>query len=192
MDYQLYIDKQIARSKETQSWTVNKYHKRSYIYARMQQFGVVGKTILCVGARDVSEMDFFKKLGFKVDGIDLWSSGEIIECDMSEMLDHPYLSNKEYDIVFACDVMEHCCDLIGFVKGLNKICKTYFVCFSITCKNAPYGINLDNWDCARHEFMNDNQDDSTNSLLKTFDQFSVVTNAVERDGKQVIFILKKK
>jgi len=157
----------------------------------MQQFGVCGKNILCVGARDDSEANFFRKLGMEADGIDLYSSGKIIECDMSKMLEHPYLKNKEYDIIFASDSLEHCADLCGFIQGLNKLCKNYFVCFGPSANGALEGINIDNWDCAIHKFMTDNSNFAKN-LLDAFCQFDIVTSQLDRGGKKLFFILKKK
>lgn len=163
------------------------YSRRwQWIYDSMQEHGVKGNSFLSIGARGDREVGFFTNKGYDAVGIDLHETRTIINCDMSRMYEHPELKNTRFDIVFSCNVLEHCLDLEGFVKSLNLVCKKYFVCmFGITKK-------LDRWDCSRHEFMNfagtDNYD---KELIKTFSCFEIITNEVHKGGKRGYFILKK-
>jgi len=193
--YERYIKTQIRRAKRTAHMTRKRDDRRQWILNRMGELGVDGKSILCVGARDISEINFFKNKGFFSEGIDIYSPKGIIECDMSKMLEHPYLKDKKYDIVLSCESIEHCFDLSGFIDGLNVVCNRYFVCMCPSYLNSEtldeIGRNEIYWDCSLHEFMSDNNKLGEN-LAKTFEQFNVLTSEVYKNGKRLFFILEKK
>jgi len=161
--------------------------RRRYLYKRMSKTGVKGSTILCIGARDDSEILFFKERGYQTDGIDLYSTDNIIECDMSKIYEHPYFQEKKYDIVFSNESLEHCLDIDGFIKGLNLVCKRYFVCM---CPVGDAGL----WDCARHSFMEhmDDIEHNKKDLEECFSEFNVILNEIHKEGHRMFFILEKK
>ena len=154
----------------------------------MIEHGIKGKSFLCVGARDDSEVDFFLNKGHSAVGIDLYDTEKIINCDMSRMYEHPKLKDMRFDIVFSCESLEHCWDLEGFVKSLNLVCDKYFVCmFHII--ELPTKV----WDCQRPDFVNyvgtDRYDEE---LLKTFPGFELVINEIHTlSHTRGFFILKK-
>lgn len=189
INYQRYLAKQKHWSSRSMSQTDKHVGKRLWVYSRMQELEVYGKTMLCVGARHDSEVNFFQERGFAVDGIDLHATGKIIECDMSKMLEHDYLKDKNYDVVFSHDSMEHCLDLEGFIKGLNVLCKGYFVCtcpFHGSSRQEEYNVKL--WDCSIHKFM---IDPIRENLLETFREFSVVVADAYPTKTKCFFVLKK-
>ncbi|KKL80751.1 hypothetical protein LCGC14_2001620 [marine sediment metagenome] len=160
----------------------------------MEELKITGESILCVGARHSSEVEFFEKKGFKAEGIDLFEANKIIKCDMSKMLKHPYIKDQKYDIVFCNEVMEHCVDLDGFIKGLNKICKKYFVCLGPASKEKKEIIRYNWWDCSVHKFMINinNTEVYSKNLLTTFKEFKIVINESYKEGHRLFFILEKK
>ncbi len=190
-NYEEYIKLQRRRSRRTRGETQKRERQREWIYNKMIEVGVEGKTMLCLGARDDSEIEFFEKKGYKVDGIDLYETNKIIECDMSKIYEHKYFKNKKYDIVFASDSIEHCLDFDGFIKGLNFVCDKYFV-----CRSPTYSNRVSEWDCAVHLFMEncDDPDMYYKNLKESFSQFNIVINELDnrRNKRRLFFILRKK
>lgn len=186
-NYAEYINKQVSRSSSSYNLTRKYEQRRIYIYNRMKELGINGHKILCVGARDDSELDFFRERGYEVDGIDLVSNGRIMKCDMSKIHESRYFQQQRYDIVFSSDSIEHCLDLEGFVRGLNIICSGYFICMCPVVKEP----NM--WDCSRHLFMVGVDDFGTycRNLRKCFPYFSIIINEVHKKGKRLFFILKR-
>jgi len=192
--YDQHIKLQISKAQRTVGRTIRFKYRREWIYNKMQELKITGKSILCVGARHYSEVEFFEKRGFKSEGIDLFEADQIIKCNMSKMLEHPYIKNQKYDIVFCNEVMEHCVDLNGFIKGLNKICKKYFICMGPSSQEKEKIIRYSWWDPAVHQFMIDSQDIGiySKNLLETFKDFKIIVNESHKNGHRVFFILKKK
>ncbi len=146
-DYDEYIKLQIKRSRRTKGMTRREScnRRREWIYKRMTELEIEGKSILCLGARDEAEINFFENKGYEVDGIDLFNSGKVIECDMSRLLKHEYFKNKKYDIIFAMEAIEHCLNFEGLLEGINKLCKRYFICMSPIC-GTKIIQKPDNWE----------------------------------------------
>ena len=196
-DYQEYINMQIGKSKRTRFVTKGGTYKRrrKWIYDRMKELKIKGETILCLGARDKSEVIFFEEKGFQADGIDLYSSEKIIVCDMSKLLKHEYFKNKKYDIIFAHDSLEHCLDFKGLLKGINKLCRKYFICLSPIFDNE-LRIEPGFWDCNFQSFMVlknvFDEEIYKKCLLDTFKEFDIVYNKAYKSNMLVFFILRKK
>ena len=194
-DYKKYIELQKGKSLRTRYLTIRHGGRREWIYNKMQEMGVEGESILCVGARDFTEVDFFEKKGFKAEGIDLHGEDKIIECDMSKMLEHPYIKDQKYDIVYCNDVLEHCLDLDGFIEGLNKVCNKYFVCMNTSGKaETEERYNIDWWDCSIHKVMIGIEDEEVyrKNILEAFSEFEIVINESHKDNQRIFLILKKK
>ena len=192
-DYQIYINTQLRRATRSQNKTRTDKTRRQWIYSRMQELNIDGKTVLCVGARHESEMDFFEEKGFEVEGIDLWDEGKMVKCDMSKMLEHPHFKNQRYDIVYSNESIEHCLDLDGFIKGLNVMCKKYFVCMCPDSDHAGLTEGYTNptlWDCSVHKFQT-SHDKYEEYLMDAFDQFKIIVAEVHRRSR-LFFILEKK
>tara|TARA_Y100000310_G_C20582538_1_gene763732 strand:+ start:414 stop:968 length:555 start_codon:yes stop_codon:yes gene_type:complete len=81
------------------------------------------KNILCVGARDSSEVFFFREKGLNAIGIDLFSADQstIKVLDM-HMMGETFGEN-EFDIVFACHSLEHSANPEKVLHGMKKISK---------------------------------------------------------------------
>ena len=159
---------------------------REWIYDSMQKHGVSGKNILCVGARDDCEVDFFNERGYETIGIDLYNTEKIIKCDMAKMHTHPILKDMRFDIVLSCHSMEHCLDFEGFITGLDLLCKKYFVCM------MPYTPEPNIWDCQRPAFVDYvGAKDFDEKIIDSFPGFEIVVNEIQKIGTRGFFILKK-
>jgi cyclopropane fatty-acyl-phospholipid synthase-like methyltransferase len=187
-DYDDYVQAQIKRARKTMFQTSDHEARREFIYKTMVEQGVSGESVLCVGARDGSEVKFFEEKKFSsVVGIDLFESKQIICCDMSKMTEHPKLK-KKFDIIISIESIEHCLDIDGFIHGLNALCKRYFVCM------CPVIRVPSQWDCGSLPFMLDlkSVSDLKVKLENYFTDFSVVHCDMQKKGKRLFFILKKK
>jgi len=190
-NYKEYIDYQIKRSKKTKNMTIKRELRREFVYERMVELGIEKGSILCIGARDDSEVVFFEKKGLESEGIDLYKTDKIIKCDMSRMLRHSYLKDKKYDIIYASEVLEHCLDIEGLIKGLNQICKGYFICMGPSSKKID---SRSKWDCSIHDFMKEfeNEESLKKSLENTFTEFKVIVGEIYKKGGKIFFIMEKK
>jgi hypothetical protein len=188
--YGAYIKYQKRRASRTKGLTQKRELRREYVYGRMEELGLKCKNILCLGARDDSEVSFFEKKGMESKGIDLYATDKIIKCDMSKMLKHAEIKDEEYDVFFASEALEHCLDFEGFIKGLNKVCKKYFICIGPTEKKVVEGSL---WDCSIHEFMKKNNEEELKQCLEdTFEKFSVIVSELHKQNTRVFFIMEKK
>jgi hypothetical protein len=183
--YSDYIAAQADYASRRKTRTRKHERCRQWIYDYLKDHNIEGDSFLCVGARDDSEIDFFTNKGHEATGIDLYESKSIIKCDMSRIYDHPELQYKKFDIVFSMNSLEHCLDLRGFVRGLNLVCRKYFVCmFDI--------VELTWWDCQRPDFVKYiGTEKYNNEIVKTFPGFEIVVSELHKDKKRVFFILKK-
>jgi hypothetical protein len=186
-DYQDYVDQQIKRARSSVGITRRSSVRREWIFQQMQEHGVSGKNMLCVGARDKSELDFFREKGYEVEGIDLYKAEGIRVCDMSKMHIDPLMRFQRYSVVLSCESIEHCLDAEGFLKGLNVVCFEYFVCM------CPVVKDPNQWDCQQWSFMRDikDRDDLRQKLEVCFDEFDVITCDIHKRGTRLFFILKK-
>ena len=194
--YSHYINHQIKGANRTHHRTYSHERLRIYLLKEMERWKVSSKSMLCVGARDKNEVEFFNKNGFKTTGFDIAASEKLIVCDMSKMYQHGYFVGRKYDIVMSIEAMEHCLDLEGFIKGLNLVCKKYFVCMMT---NLPKPTQ---WDCGEHPFMVKtafNSDKPSKYSIKefhqkleeTFTEFKIVMAEIHKRGTRLVFMLEK-
>ncbi len=80
-----------------------------------------GKKVLCIGARNVAEINYFKSKHVQsVVGIDLFSdSTEILVMDMHQMT---FLKN-EFDVVYSCHSLEHAYDPKQVIGEIIRVVK---------------------------------------------------------------------
>lgn len=187
-NYDDYVRYQAARAQSSKKLTVRYERKRKWILEKMRGLNVKGRTVLCVGARDQSEVEFFENNGFReVTGIDLFEGPKIVECDMSKIYAHKDLKYHRYDIVYSCESLEHCLDFDGFLRSLNVCCLNYFVCM------CPVVDEPTQWDCNRTSFMEGlkDDDDLKKKLEAVFDEFNVLHCEIQKAGSRLFFILKR-
>lgn len=81
------------------------------------------KKILCVGARDESEVNYFRNKGIDAIGIDLFSKNQTIIkiLDMHELGSN--FSENEFDIIFSCHSLEHSVKPDKVLQDMKKISK---------------------------------------------------------------------
>ncbi len=196
-DYDEYIKLQIKRSRRTSGMTRRPSceRRRNWIYKRMKELKIEGKSILCLGARDEAEINFFENKGYKVDGIDLYGRGKVIEADMSKLLEHEHFKDKKYDIIFGMEALEHCLDFENLLKAINKMCKKYLI-FMGPVLGSPTIPIPDEWDCNFQPFMFAENIKSKkihdSLLLNTFKEFDIIVNEVHKRGRRLFFVLKRK
>jgi len=163
----------------------------------MNELGIKGDNILCVGAIDDSEVLFFEDNGYNAIGIDLLdTTNKVMQCDMSRIYEHNYFKGQRYDIVMANESLEHCYDFEGFMKGLNLVCSKYFICMGPTLLKLKKEGAPNQWDCNVLDFMlyekEEDKDKYKNSLLDCFKEFGIIINEIHKEGDRLFFILKKK
>jgi len=84
----------------------------------LKHYFPTAKTVLCVGARDNSEVTTFIKYGYLAEGIDVCTESELItRMDVSDLTeDFGY-----FDIVYCSHVLEHISDAEVALNKINKI-----------------------------------------------------------------------
>lgn len=190
-DYQQYLDFQKEKAQRTRFLTNRPKgeQKRQEIYELINLYAPDIASLLCVGCRDEAEINFFKNKNIATEGIDLYSGNCIIQCDMSQMHNHPYFQNKQYDALLFLDSLEHCMDLDGLLQGIKNVCKKYI----IAC--VPFRSRPSSWDCAVHPFML--KDTYLEGLQTCFTDFKILYTAIrspkknEKVNTHLLFILKK-
>ncbi len=79
-----------------------------------------GKTVLCIGARDDSEVETFSKEGYTVSAIDVCIETHLIKkMDVSELT--PEFGT--YDIIYCSHVLEHVMDPIKTMKAIKSVAR---------------------------------------------------------------------
>lgn len=120
ISYDDYIaaQKQHERSK---SRTVNKRAVRLKDIATMKAMAPTAKKVLCVGARDPSEVKDFLDEGYEALGIDLFSNNPLIRVmDMNELGSN--FAEAEFDIGYSSHSLEHSYEPEKVVLQLRKVC----------------------------------------------------------------------
>lgn len=182
--YEEYVLAQKTAARKTKQITPRNERKREIIQKTIEELELKIDSILCVGARERSEVDFFQNIGYSTIGIDLYRNDNILECDMSKIPDHPNFQNKIFSAVISIDSIEHCLDLEGFKRGLDKVCSRYFICLS------RFRTKPSNWDVAVYPFIQEkNFEAGLNYCFPHFQTIYLTPAVNEKDG--FLFILKK-
>jgi len=104
-EHNAYVTEQVERHYKTQDRTRGRPHE---IYVnKLKESFPEAKKVLCVGARDASEVQAFIDAGFESIGIDLWSTDEDLVklVDMHTLPDN--FAEDEFDVIFSCHSLEH-------------------------------------------------------------------------------------
>ncbi|MFN7875405.1 MAG: class I SAM-dependent methyltransferase [Pirellula sp.] len=116
-EYQAYVGKQLSR-------TINKkVHRGTHTYFLIDEinakFGVSGKTVLCVGCRNLVEVEYFEsKSASKITAIDLNGDEiKILSMDMHNLK----FPDKSFDIVFSSHSLEHSFDPKKVISELSRV-----------------------------------------------------------------------
>lgn len=97
--------------------------RKGYHRSMLQAFPGMG-TVLCVGARDLSEVQFFLDNGHPDSmGIDLFTDDPttIVEGDMHELWEH--FPTGMFDVGFLCHSLEHSLTPTRLLRGLRHVCR---------------------------------------------------------------------
>jgi len=187
--YDQYLAMQRSYARKRKSRTIKRDKRRQWVIDNMRSHGVEGKTVLCLGSRDDSEVQTFIKNGYDAMGIDLFETKLITECDMARMYEHPTLKDMKFDIVIALEALEHCLDFEGLVRGLRLVCAGYFVCMFPILDEPNW------WDCNMPDFLDYfGTDEYDEKLAASFPGFEIVTNEIHKQNEKVrrgYFILKR-
>lgn len=168
--YQEYINAQLGHQ-GSKSRTKSKSYLR-YIDAFKKSYPDA-KKILCVGARDSSEVIAFRNEGYDAIGIDLYTDNEEIikVVDMHNLSDT--FKENEFDVIFSCHSLEHAYDPEHVLKSFRSIATQG--CFLI----LPTSSTPDAKDPVVFDFMITIRDDTqiANQVSKTsciVDEFSAL------------------
>jgi len=120
-NYDEYIHMQMQHTK-TMERTAGRPFSR-YIEQIKEHFPDC-KKVLCVGSRDVSEVHALRSAGYDAIGIDLFSTdiNVIRLLDMHNISDE--FSENEFDLIYACHVLEHSYDPEKVLRGFRRVSKT--------------------------------------------------------------------
>jgi SAM-dependent methyltransferase len=109
-------------SQKKKMWTIkrNKLRERDIDY--IKKFFPNAKSILCVGARDDSEVKNFIKHGYNAIGIDIANESKFIKkIDIHKM--DKYFKEDEFDLIYASHVLEHVYDFQKVFDNIKRIVK---------------------------------------------------------------------
>jgi hypothetical protein len=162
-DYEGYIEYQRDRAGRT----VENTHRRtndfrhaarylSLIYPRLN-------SLICLGCRDVGEVNAFRAKGFKAVGIDLLPAQGVICADMSRVRGDERF--RDIDIAFASHSLEHCYDVNGLRESLR------WLGIKVLLAESPVRAEPSQWDCTCYEFMK--EDCKPQDIEKVFPDFVV-------------------
>lgn len=119
-EYTHYLDAQLHRTLLRQV-AAFRGHARPLIDKTAELINLTDCDILCVGCRDMTEINYFRDRGAKsVVGIDLFSQHEdILIMDMHQM-DFP---NGRFDVVHSSHSLEHAYDAPRAIKEIVRVCR---------------------------------------------------------------------
>lgn len=125
MEYKKYIEQQKTHN-NTKYRTVNRKNSRSRDIDILKREIPEVKNILCLGARDKSEVLHFRKEGYTAIGIDLYSDDESIISILDMHLIGTYYPKNSFDLVYASHSLEHAFNIADILSGIEKISKYGF------------------------------------------------------------------
>jgi ubiquinone/menaquinone biosynthesis C-methylase UbiE len=126
---------QISHNEVRRQKTIKKSNSRK---RHIEIIGAVKpKSILCIGCRCPSELEDFRKSGFKVVGIDILPSKDFLVLDAHDIGE--YFKENEFDIVYSSHSLEHMYNPTKVMSGIRKVASkgAFFVLPVCTKKNGP-------------------------------------------------------
>lgn len=118
--YEQYIAMQ-CKHNTTLFRTVNRSMCRMDDIITIKRVFPAAKSVLCVGARDKSEVIDFKNAGFHAEGIDVYStSQEITIVDMHDMSSK--FLHHNFDVAYMSHSLEHSYDPIKVLNEVKNVC----------------------------------------------------------------------
>ena len=145
--YQAYLDHQADKALRTESRTLRRLDLIKYEAAILRK-ATSFRTLLCIGARHLAEVEAFREAGFFAEGIDLVANRGITVCDMSRMHESKLITDKRpFRVCYMSHSLEHCLNVAGLCKSLDFIwaCVLYIV--------VPVATHATKWDCTIFPFM---------------------------------------
>lgn len=144
-DYRDYITAQRRRGLRSRGVTRRYTWYRQRIGEKVRELCPTASTMLCLGARSDLEVLDFERMGFQAQGIDLFASKRIIECDMTKLDQHPHFNGKSFDVFMGVHSIEHCLNFADFRRCL-KMCTQALACVT------PQLTGPTAWDCSAFRF----------------------------------------
>ena len=151
LPYQQYVEGQLDRTLGKISKDAS--FRSDYLVGQLVRNGTnleLTSSILCVGCRNLSEINSFEAAGFEhVTGIDLQSTDpRILVMDMHNMS----FADDSFDIVYATHVLEHSFDLRRAVSELVRVARPgAHVIVEVPVNFEPNDI--DRWDIKNREAL---------------------------------------
>jgi epoxyqueuosine reductase QueG len=143
--YEDYLRSQWQHAK-TQFRTVERKENRSSDISTIKETFPNAKKIICIGARDKSEVISFRQSGFEAIGIDVFSNSEEIKLVDMHRLSTTFEENY-FDVAYMSHSFEHSVDPKAVLEGVMKVCK--MGCMII----LPIMQDVDEKDPTLFEFM---------------------------------------
>lgn len=119
-EYREYVNKQLERT------LIKRRNKGVHTYILIDEIAeridLTRCNILCVGSRNMTEVDYFREKGSpNVKAIDLYSDHpDIRVMDMHKMV----FSDNTFDVVFSSHALEHAYDPDQVIKELARVCRS--------------------------------------------------------------------
>ena len=123
-DYSDYISHQYQRAKPTKDDLKNGFKDRvDFYYQDAEKLHLVkpGSTVLCLGARDGSEVEAFRKLGALAVGIDLVYDDKSQHVHFGDFHDIPY-PDSVFDFIYT-NTLSHAYDLSKVLSEIRRVLK---------------------------------------------------------------------
>lgn len=120
-EYQQYLDKQLQRTVAKKANPLQ-LHARLIVNRLAELIDLTQAEILCIGCRNVAEIDYFRNKGASlVTGVDLFSSHPDIKITDMHSIDFP---DNNFDIIYAAHSLEHSYDVSKVVKEIIRVARS--------------------------------------------------------------------
>jgi hypothetical protein len=147
--YDAYLSFQTARAHSSKRLTQRRRGLHGRLAELIRQHCPTAQSLLCLGARERSEVDRFCEAGFLAEGIDLYDDERITRCDMSDLEGHPRFATRMFDVFVAVHALEHCLNFAGFrTRSLPHCRQALAVVLPVNESGRPTA-----WDCVAFEFQ---------------------------------------
>jgi hypothetical protein len=190
-EYKEYLNSQASGARRTVGRTRKKRIRYEWILNQVLEIEAKIKTVLCVGARDKFEVEYFKDLGYDAIGVDIFDTEGLIKCDMSEMDKHPELRDRNFDLILLSDSMEHCLDMKGLKRALNNLSAGYI---AVTLPNlrAVEGWDINILPFMGHEYKTGCLPKKAQKMIeREFRGYDVVIADYHKRIDKIFFVLRK-